>query len=151
MESLSETDLMRLALAEAGLADKAGEVPIGAVVAVNGGVVSRRHNERETTSDPTAHAELLALRDAASALGTWRLGEAVLVVTLEPCPMCAGAAVASRLGRLVFGAYDLKAGACGSLYNVCSDPRLNHEVALEGGLLAEECGDVLRRYFAEKR
>ena len=119
---------MGLALSEAALAVGHGDVPVGAVALVDGRVIASRHNEREKRGDPTAHAELLALSDAAAALGTWRLSEVTLVVTLEPCPMCAGGLVAARLGRLVFGAADMKAGACGSLYNLCADPRLNHEV-----------------------
>lgn len=128
-----------------------GDVPIGALVVVGGEIVARRHNERERRPDPTAHAEVLALSDAAATLGTWRLTEATLVVTLEPCPMCAGAAVAARLGRLVFGAADLKAGACGSLYNVCADPRLNHEVPITAGVRAEACSALLTGFFAERR
>jgi tRNA(adenine34) deaminase len=128
-----------------------GDVPIGAVLVVDGEIVSRRHNERELRPDPTAHAEILALSDAAAALGTWRLGEATLVVTLEPCPMCAGALVASRLGRLVYGAPDLKAGACGSLYNLCSDPRLNHELPVTHGVRAAEAAALLGGFFTERR
>jgi tRNA(adenine34) deaminase len=142
---------MRLALAEAARATAHGDVPVGAVALVGAEVVASRHNERERTGDPTAHAELLALRDAAGALGTWRLGQVTLVVTLEPCPMCAGALVAARVGRLVFGAADPKAGACGSLYNLCADPRLNHEVALRAGVLAGECADRLTEFFAARR
>jgi tRNA(adenine34) deaminase len=138
---------MSLALEEALAATAHGDVPIGAVVLVAGEVVARRHNERELSGDPTAHAEVLALRDAAAARGTWRLGDATLVVTLEPCPMCAGAAVAARLGRLVFGAPDLKGGACGSLYNLCSDPRLNHEITLLGGVLAGRAAEMLEGFF----
>ena len=113
--------------------------------------MARRHNERERTGDPTAHAELLALRDAAAALGSWRLGDATIVVTLEPCPMCAGAMVAARLGRLVYGAADPKAGACGTLYNLCADPRLNHELSVTGGVRAAECGALLTSFFADRR
>jgi tRNA(adenine34) deaminase len=114
-------------------------------------VVARRHNERERSNDPTAHAELLALREAAAALGAWRLRDATIVVTLEPCPMCAGALVAARVGRLVYGAADPKAGACGTLYNLCADPRLNHEIAVTGGVRAEECGALLTSFFAGRR
>ena len=142
---------MGLALDEARLAAAAGDVPIGAVVVVGGEVVARGHNEREARPDPTAHAELLALGRAAAALGTWRLTEATLVVTLEPCPMCAGALVAARLGRLVFGAPDLKAGAVGSLYNLVADPRLNHEVPWTHGVRADECAALLTGFFAERR
>jgi tRNA(adenine34) deaminase len=147
----TDDELMALALEEAAAAAAAGDVPIGAVVVVGDAVVARRHNEREARPDPTAHAELLALADAAAALGTWRLSEATLVVTLEPCPMCAGALVASRLGRLVYGAADLKAGAVGSLYNLCADPRLNHEVPWTAGVRADECGALLTGFFAERR
>jgi tRNA(adenine34) deaminase len=142
---------MELALGEARAAAAEGEVPVGAVCIVDGQVVARRHNERERTGDPTAHAELLALRDAATALGSWRLGDATIVVTLEPCPMCAGAMVAARLGRLVYGAADPKAGACGTLYNLCADPRLNHEVPVTGGVRAAQCGALLTSFFANRR
>ncbi len=142
---------MRVALAEAARAVAHGDVPVGAVVLVEGRVVATRHNERELRLDPTAHAEILALQDAAAALGTWRLGDVTLVVTLEPCPMCAGALVAARLGRLVFGAVDPKAGACGSLYQLCADPRLNHELPVTGGVLAAECGALLEEFFAGRR
>jgi len=142
---------MRLAMAEATQAIAHGDVPVGAVAVVDGQVVSRRHNERELRQDPTAHAEILALRDAAGALGTWRLHDVTLVVTLEPCTMCAGALVAARARRLVFGAADPKAGACGSLYQLCTDPRLNHELAVTGGVLAPECGAVLEEFFTARR
>lgn len=142
---------MRIALEEAALAAVAGDVPVGAVVLLGDEVIARRHNERERRGDPTAHAELLALRDAATALGSWRLSACTLVVTLEPCAMCAGALVASRLGRLVVGATDPKAGACGSLYNLCADPRLNHEVPLRSGVLAAEGGALLQSFFATRR
>jgi tRNA(adenine34) deaminase len=143
---------MGLALAEAAAAIEHGDVPIGAVVLVGGEVVARRHNERERLGDPTAHAEVLALRDAAAALGAgWRLTEATLVVTLEPCPMCAGALVAARAARVVFGAADPKAGACGSLYNLCTDPRLHHEVEVRHGVRAEEAAALLQAFFAERR
>src|SRR5215212_7552658 len=121
---------MRMALDEAALAATHGDVPIGAVALVGGEVVARRHNERELTADPTAHAELLCLRDAAAAGHGWRLDGVTLVVTLEPCPMCAGALWAARVDRVVYGAADLRAGATGSLYNLCADPRLNHEVTV---------------------
>jgi tRNA(adenine34) deaminase len=142
---------MAIAIAEAGAAAAEGEVPVGAVCLVDGQVVARRHNERERASDPTAHAELLALRDAAAAMGGWRLRDATIIVTLEPCPMCAGALVAARVSRLVYGATDPKAGACGTLYNLCADPRLNHEIAVTGGVRAEECGALLTSFFADRR
>jgi tRNA(adenine34) deaminase len=148
---VDDTAAMRLALEEAAAAAAHEDVPIGAVALVDGEVVARRHNERELTGDPTAHAELLCLRDAAAARGTWRLDGLTLVVSLEPCPMCAGALWAARVDRLVFGAADLKAGAAGSLYNLCTDPRLNHEVDVTHGVLADESTALLQRFFAERR
>jgi tRNA(adenine34) deaminase len=142
---------MALALAEARRAAEAGEVPVGAVAVVDGAVVAARHNEREASNDPTAHAEMLALRDAAAHLGDWRLRDVTLFVTLEPCPMCAGALVAARVGRLVYGAVDPRAGACGTLYNLCVDPRLNHELPVTSGVAAQECGSLLTSFFAGKR
>lgn len=147
-----EASAMCLALEEARAALAHGDVPVGAVVLVDGEVVSRRHNERELRNDPTAHAELLAIRDASRALGSWRLGPgSTLVVTLEPCAMCAGALVAARVGRLVFGAPDPKAGACGSLYNLCVDPRLNHELEVIPGVMADPASELLRSFFAARR
>ncbi|MEY2473547.1 MAG: tRNA(adenine34) deaminase [Actinomycetota bacterium] len=148
---MTDDEAMQIALLEAAAAVTHGDVPVGAVVIQEGKVVSQRHNERELSGDPTAHAEVLALRDAASALGTWRLADATLVVTLEPCPMCAGAAVAGRVKRLVYGAADPKAGACGSLYNLCSDPRLNHDVELQHGVRADEASALLSGFFADRR
>jgi tRNA(adenine34) deaminase len=142
---------MRLALAEAEQAAATGDVPVGAVALVGDRVVGRGHNQREGGGDPTAHAEVLVLRAAAAELGRWRLDDVTLVVTLEPCPMCAGALVAARVGRLVFGAADPKAGACGSLYNLCADPRLNHEVPVTAGVLADECAALLTAFFADRR
>jgi tRNA(adenine34) deaminase len=142
---------MRLALAEAQAALRHGDVPVGAVALADGAVVASRHNERELRQDPTAHAEILALCDAARALGTWRLSAVTLVVTLEPCSMCAGALVAGRTGRLVFGAADPKAGACGSLYQLCCDPRLNHELPVTAGVLADDAALLLARFFAGRR
>jgi tRNA(adenine34) deaminase len=140
-------DVMGLALDEAALAVSHGDVPVGAVALFDGRVIASRHNEREQRGDPTAHAELLALSDAAAVIGTWRLTDVTLVVTLEPCPMCAGALV----GRLVFGAADTKAGACGSLYNLCADPRLNHELPVVPGVRAEEAATLLTRFFDDRR
>jgi tRNA(adenine34) deaminase len=142
---------MTLALEEARLALDHGDVPVGAVVLRDGHVLARRHNERELLADPTAHAELLAMRDAARALGRWRLDDCTLVVTLEPCVMCAGAVVNARIGQLVFGATDPKAGAVGSLYDVPGDARLNHRPPVVGGVRAAECGDLLRAFFSERR
>jgi len=127
-------------------------VPVGCVVlGPAGDLLARRHNEREAGADPTAHAEILALRDAASALGSWRLTGCTLVVTLEPCPMCAGALLAGRVATVVFGADDPKAGACGSLYNLCVDPRLNHEVDVTHGVRADEAAALLEQFFAARR
>ena len=142
---------MELALAEARRAGERGEVPIGAVVAIEGAVVAARHNERESTGDPTAHAEILALRDAAAVRGSSRLDGATLVTTLEPCPMCAGAAVTARVGRVVFAAEDPKAGACGTLYNLGADPRLNHNFDVVPGIGREESAALLRGFFAARR
>jgi tRNA(adenine34) deaminase len=142
---------MRIALAEARTCLEHGDVPIGAVVTKGEEVIAAAGNSRERDSDPTAHAEILALRGAAAALGSWRLGGCALTVTLEPCAMCAGAVVLSRLERLVYGAPDPKAGFAGSLGNLLRDPRLNHEVVVEGGVLADECGELLRSFFRERR
>jgi tRNA(adenine34) deaminase len=144
---------MRAALDEARAAPEHDDVPVGAIVVhlPSGEIVARAHNERERVGDPTAHAELLALRTAAQHAGTWRLDEYALVVTLEPCPMCAGAAWAARLGRIVYGASDPRAGASGSLYNFAADPRLNHETEVVAGVLAEECGVLLSEFFAQRR
>jgi tRNA(adenine34) deaminase len=142
---------MGLALDEAAAAVTHGDVPVGAVVLRDGEVIAQRHNEREASGDPTAHAELLALRDAAAVAGTWRLDGTTLVVSLEPCPMCAGALVAARVDAVVFGAADPKAGACGSLYNFCVDPRLNHEVEVTAGVRADEAAALLTRFFGERR
>lgn len=143
---------MRDALAEARLAPGTGDVPVGAVVVGPGGqVLGRGRNAREATGDPTAHAEVLALRAAAAALGRWRLDDCTLVVTLEPCAMCAGALVLARVPRLVLGAWDPKAGACGSVHDLVRDRRLNHRVEVVGGVLAGECGELLRAFFADRR
>ncbi|MFI5047226.1 MAG: nucleoside deaminase, partial [Acidimicrobiia bacterium] len=141
------------ALAEARAALAHDDVPVGAVVArlATGDVLARRHNERELTGDPTAHAEILALRDAASAVGTWRLDGCVLVVTLEPCAMCAGALVNARVSMLVYGATDPKAGAVASLYTIATDPRLNHRVDVHSGVDADECGALLTAFFGARR
>ena len=148
---MSDDDAMARALSEARAAAAEGEAPIGAVVVAEGRIVAARHNERVRTQAPIGHAELLARRVAAAALGGWRLSDATMVVTLEPCPMCAGALVAGRVGRLVFGAADPRAGACGSLYNLCADPRLNHELPVTPGVRADECGALLTSFFSEKR
>ncbi|HEV3136047.1 MAG TPA: nucleoside deaminase [Acidimicrobiia bacterium] len=144
---------MGVALEEARAAVEHGDVPIGAVVARadTGEVVAHRHNQREQDTDPTAHAEILALRDASRRAGSWRLDGFALVVTLEPCPMCAGAVVAARLGLVAFGAADPKAGALGSLYNLAADPRLNHEATVVDGVRADECAALLTAFFADRR
>lgn len=147
----TDDELMALALAEAHLAAEAGEVPVGAVVVVDGEVVARAHNRRQADHDPSAHAELLALRAACAAAGSWRLPGAQVVVTLEPCPMCAGALLAARVDRVVFGAPDPKAGALGSLYNLGADPRLPHELEVRAGVRADECGALLAGFFADRR
>jgi tRNA(adenine34) deaminase len=148
---VNDLQAMELALEDASKAPEHGDVPVGAVVILDDQVLATAHNEREKTGDPSAHAELLAIRRAASTLGSWRLDGATLVVTLEPCPMCAGALVAARVGSLVFGAFDPKAGACGTLYNICSDPRLNHELEVESGLLADRCSSLLSKFFSTLR
>jgi tRNA(adenine34) deaminase len=150
--SAADEAAMRLALAQARLALPAGDVPIGAVVLdAAGTVVGAGYNRREADADPTAHAEVLALRAAATSLGQWRLAGCSLVVTLEPCTMCAGAAVLARVERIVFGAFDPKAGAVGSLWDTVRDPRLNHRPEVVAGVLADECGDLLRAFFADHR
>jgi tRNA(adenine34) deaminase len=148
---MTDDEAMAIALKEAQKAPEHGDVPVGAVILIGDRVVATSHNERELRGDPTAHAELLALREAAEDLHDWRLVNATLVVTLEPCPMCAGAAVAARVKRLVFGAPDPKAGACGSLYNLCADPRLNHEVEVTAGVQRERVSELLSTFFASQR
>jgi len=151
MAPVSDDEAMQLALDQAAAAAVHGDVPIGAVVVRDGRVIAARHNERELTGDPTAHAEVLAIRDAANVVGHWRLLDCSLYVTLEPCVMCAGALVNARIGRVVFGAVDPKAGALVSLYQVCSDPRLNHRPPVVPGVRAEEAGKLLRDFFASRR
>jgi tRNA(adenine34) deaminase len=143
--------LMRLALEEARACLEHGDVPVGAVVARDGEVLAVAGNARERLGDPTAHAEMLALRAAAERTGSWRLDGCTLVVTLEPCAMCAGAIVLSRIDRVVFGAADPKAGFAGSLGDLVRDPRLNHRAALTSGVLADECGEALRTFFRDRR
>jgi len=142
---------MRVALDHADLAATAGDVPVGAVVLYKNEIIAARHNEREALNDPTAHAEVLALRDAAAKLGTWHLDECTLVVTLEPCIMCAGALINALIHTLVFCAADLKGGATASLYNVCADPRLNHSVNVRSGVNAQEAEEQLKKFFQTKR
>jgi tRNA(adenine34) deaminase len=143
---------MRLALAQAAQAQAHGDVPVGAVVVdATGAVLGAGCNEREHAQDPTAHAEILALRRAAAAVGSWRVLDATLVVTLEPCTMCAGAIVLSRIPRVVFGATDPKAGAAGSVLDVLAQPQLNHRPEVIGGVLADECSELLRAFFRARR
>ena len=149
----SETDIyfMRLALEEAKLAFQEGDVPVGAVLVENGKIISKTHNCREASNDPTGHAEILALKNGANKLGNWRLTDATLYVTKEPCIMCAGAMVNARLGRLVYGCRDEKGGAVDSLFNLLSDKRLNHQVEVVSGVLEDECAEILKRFFQERR
>jgi len=149
--AMRDHELMDLALAEAARAAEEGEVPVGAVVALEGRIIGRGRNQRETLADPTAHAEILALREASAHLGTWHLDDAVLCVTLEPCPMCAGALVNARVARLVYGCADPKAGAVDSLYELCTDPRLNHRLDVIPGVQADRCAAQLRQFFARLR
>jgi len=142
---------MQLALIEARAAVEHGDVPVGAIVVHEGVVIAARHNERELTGDPVAHAEVLALRDAAAHIGNWRLDECIVIVTLEPCAMCAGAMVNARVGSLVFGATDPKAGAVTSHFNLLDGAPLNHAVPAVDGVRADECGDVLRAFFRARR
>ncbi|MBI4728391.1 MAG: nucleoside deaminase [Acidobacteria bacterium] len=142
---------MRAALAEARAAAEAGDVPIGCVVAREGEILARGRNRREADADPTAHAEILALREAARAVGSWRLEGCTVYATLEPCAMCAGALVLARVPRLVCGAEDPKAGACGSVFDIVREPRLNHRVEVVSGVLAGECGEMLREFFRDRR
>lgn len=142
---------MRLALREAEHAYEENEVPVGAVIVHEGAVVARAHNQRETLQDPTAHAEMIAITQAAAALESWRLDDCTLYVTLEPCPMCAGALVQARIATIVYGAADPKAGACRTLYQIADDARLNHRAAIVTGILAADCGGILSRFFANRR
>lgn len=150
--SPADVAAMEAALAEARRAASTGDVPVGAVVLdASGSVVGRGHNERESTGDATAHAEVLAIRAASRLLGSWRLSGCTLVSTLEPCTMCAGAAVLARVDRIVYGAVDPKAGAVGSLWDVVRDARLNHRPVVLGGVLGDECGELLRTFFGPHR
>jgi tRNA(adenine34) deaminase len=152
-EGWSEPDVrfMRVALDKAAEALSAGEVPVGALVVVADSIVGSGHNHSIRSCDPTAHAEILALREAAKAAGNYRISDATAYVTLEPCPMCIGAMLHARIRRLVFGAYDPRAGAAGSVVDLCGDRRFNHRVEVNGGLLAEECGKLLSEFFAARR
>lgn len=149
--ALSSRDefFMRLALEEAARAAARGDVPVGAIVVSGGRVLSTGSNRKD--NDPTAHAEIVAIRDAAASLGTWNLSNCTLYVTVEPCPMCAGAIILARLSRLVFGCFDPRAGACGTLYDIVRDGRLNHRCAVRSGVLKEECAGVMTEYFLNRR
>ena len=149
--SINNEQAMQVALQQAQLANDSGDVPVGAVVVQNGQIIAARHNEREATSDPTAHAEILALRDASIALGRWRLNDCALFVTLEPCVMCAGALINARVETIVYATADFKGGATGSLYNVCSDPRLNHNPTVVHGVCESDAKELLSKFFAAKR
>ena len=148
---MTDAGFMREALAEARLAAAAGEMPVGCVVVRAGEIIARAHNACEALRDATAHAELLAIRLASAASGDWRLNDCTLYVTLEPCPMCAGAIVQARVGRLVYGAADPGQGCAGSLYRLCEDPAFPHFCKSEGGVLAEECARLLKRFFEQAR
>jgi len=151
VEAHDDTFFMKEALREAASAAAEDEVPVGCVIVHEGRVIGRGHNQRERLSDPTAHAEMIAITAAAEAAGSWRLNGCTAYVTLEPCPMCAGAMVLARMTRLVFGPRDDKAGACGTLYNIVQDNRLNHRIDITEGVLAEESSTLLREFFQKKR
>ena len=148
---MDDKDFMLEALAQAKKAENAGEMPVGCVIVKDGRIIARGHNEREISHDPTAHAEIVAIRRAAEALGSWRLNGCALYVTLEPCPMCAGAIVQSRVEKLVFGAYDDAAGCAGSVYRITEDPAFNHFCKAEGGIMECECKAMIDEFFAGKR
>ncbi len=150
---MKEQDIyfMKLALEEAGIAFSEGEVPVGAILVSEGNIISKAHNTREASKDPTAHAEILAIRKGVEKSDSWRLSGATLYVTKEPCVMCAGAMVNARIGRLVYGCRDEKGGAVDSLYRLLSDKRLNHQVEIVSGVLEEECAEILKKFFQERR
>ena len=147
---MTDCDFMREAIAEAARARSGGDVPVGCVIVQNGRIIARAHNERELTGDPTAHAEILAIRRAAAAIGDWRLKDCTMYVTLEPCPMCAGAISQSRVGRLVYGADDARYGCAGSVYRIPEDPVFLHFCKCDGGVLADECGALMQNIFNQK-
>lgn len=153
MSDWTDADIryMRAALAKASEARLVEEVPVGAVVVVGDAIAGTGHNHSIRNCDPTAHAEIIALREAGKAIGNYRIADATLYVTLEPCPMCVGAMLHARIRRMVFGAYDPKAGAAGSVIDLCSERRLNHRIEVNGGLLADECADLLQKFFAARR
>jgi len=151
--ALKETDrrYMRLAIEQAKIAEENGDVPIGVVIVYQNQIIGKAYNQREQLKDPTAHAEIIALTQAAAYLNNWRLNGCTMYVTLEPCPMCAGALVLARMDRLVYGCDDPKAGACGSLYNIVRDGRLNHRLEVTSGVLADECSRILQEFFHHRR
>jgi tRNA(adenine34) deaminase len=149
--SNDDKHFMRIAIEQAGIAEESGDVPIGAVVVHEGQIIAKAYNQRRQLQDPTAHAEIIALTQAAAALESWRLNGCTIYVTLEPCPMCAGALVLSRMDRLVYGCDDPKAGACRSLYNIVTDERLNHRLEVTTGVLEEQCREQLQNFFARRR
>ena len=151
--SISKEDerFMRAAIKAAAIAEENGDVPIGAVIVYENQIIGKAYNQREQLQDPTAHAEIIALTQAAAAIGSWRLEGCTIYVTLEPCPMCAGALVLSRMDRLIFGCDDSKAGACKSLYNIVQDERLNHRLEVTSGVLREECSRLLQDFFQKRR
>ena len=151
MREKTDADYMRLALAEARQAIPEGEIPVGCVIVHEGNVIARAHNQRETLNDATAHAEMIALTQAGAALGTWHLDGTVLYCTVEPCCMCAGAAVNARVARVVFGIADPKSGGCGSIFDIPREPRLNHRLDVTGGVLADEALELLREFFRPRR
>jgi tRNA(adenine34) deaminase len=151
MKDFSDSDFMSRALAQARQGSGAGEVPVGAVVVLNGRIIAAAHNRPSASSDPTAHAEVLALREACAELGTYRLIDAALYVTLEPCVMCVGAMLNARIARLIFGAWDEKAGAVGSVYDIGRDGRLNHRLEIRGGVMEAECAGLMREFFRGRR
>lgn len=147
----SDEQFMLKAMAEAAVAEENGDVPIGAIITYENSIIARGYNQREQLNDPTAHAEIIALTQAAAYLGTWRLNGCTVYVTLEPCPMCAGALVLARIDRLVYGCHDPKTGSCGSLYNIVEDERLNHRIPTTSGVLDEQCSGQLSGFFQKKR
>jgi tRNA(adenine34) deaminase len=153
ISAVNETDerYMRLAIEQAEIAQENGDVPIGAVIVHNGQIIGKAYNQREQLQDPTAHAEIIALTQAAAALESWRLEDCTMYVTLEPCPMCAGSLVLARINRLVYGCDDPKTGAVKSLYNIVTDSRLNHRIEVINGVLADECSDLLEQFFQKRR
>ena len=142
---------MRIAIEQAKIAEENGDVPIGAVIVYKDQIIGKAYNQREQLQDPTAHAEIIALTQAAAALENWHLNGCTMYVTLEPCPMCAGALVLARIDRLVYGCADPKTGACGSLYNIVQDERLNHRIEVASGVLADECSQILQEFFKKRR